>query len=112
MTAWPSGHEIQLHINCWETAYDNNNRFTAICPRHIPYISSPSHCLLFATRAHTIATCFAVISRLCRLEILQKCNDNNHFTALCTGLPGWASTGNSCKSVASIDWRSLSQAAL
>jgi len=29
----------------------------------IPYISSPSHCLLFATDAHTIATCSAVESR-------------------------------------------------
>jgi len=30
-------------------------------PLHTPYISSPNHCLLFATRAHTIATCFAVV---------------------------------------------------
>ena len=33
-------------------------------PPHIPYISSPNHCLLFAQHAHTIATCFAVISIL------------------------------------------------
>jgi len=31
---------------------------------HIPYISSPNQCLLFATHAHTIATCFAVVSIL------------------------------------------------
>ena len=29
-------------------------------PPHIPYISSPNQCLLFATNAHTIATCFAI----------------------------------------------------
>jgi len=28
------------------------------------YISSPSHCLFFATHAHTIAACFAVVPRL------------------------------------------------
>jgi len=33
-------------------------------PLHTPYISSPNHCLLFATNAHTIATCFAVVPRL------------------------------------------------
>jgi len=31
-------------------------------PPHIPYISSPNQCLLFATHAHTIATSFAVVS--------------------------------------------------
>jgi len=30
-------------------------------PIHTPYISSPNHYLLFATHAHTIATCFAVV---------------------------------------------------
>jgi len=30
-------------------------------PPHIPYISSPNQCLLFATHAHTIATCFGVV---------------------------------------------------
>ena len=33
-------------------------------PLHTPYISSPGHCLLFTTHAHTIATCFAVVPRL------------------------------------------------
>jgi len=33
-------------------------------PPHIPYISSPNQCLLSATHAHTIATCFAIVSRL------------------------------------------------
>jgi len=31
---------------------------------HTPYISSPNQCLLFVTHAHTIAPCFAVVSRL------------------------------------------------
>ena len=33
-------------------------------PPHIPHISSPNQCLLFAVHAHTIATCFAVVSIL------------------------------------------------
>jgi len=33
-------------------------------PPRIPYISSPNQCLLFAAHAHTIATCFAVVSIL------------------------------------------------
>jgi len=33
-------------------------------PPHIPYISSPNQCLLIATHARTIATCFAVVSIL------------------------------------------------
>jgi len=36
-------------------------------PAHIPYISSPNQCLLFATHAHTIATYFAVVSTLYHL---------------------------------------------
>jgi len=32
---------------------------------HTIYISSPNHCLLFAAHAYTIATCFAVVQRLC-----------------------------------------------
>jgi len=34
-------------------------------PLHTPYISSPSHCLLFTALAHTNTTCFAIILRLC-----------------------------------------------
>jgi len=34
-------------------------------PPHIPYISSPKQCLLlFASYAHTVTACFAVVSRL------------------------------------------------
>jgi len=36
-------------------------------PLHTPYISSPNHCLLFATHVNTIATCFAVVARICHL---------------------------------------------
>jgi len=40
-------------------------------PLHTPYISSSSHCLLFTTHAHTIAACFAVVSRLCHLILVS-----------------------------------------
>ena len=40
-------------------------------PPHTPYISSPSQCLLFATHAHTIATCFAVVPRLHHLFLVS-----------------------------------------
>jgi len=39
-------------------------------PLHTPYISSPNHCLLLAAHAHTIATCFAVVPRLCHLILV------------------------------------------
>jgi len=39
-------------------------------PPHIPYISSPKQCLLFATHAHTIATCFAAVSLLYHLFLI------------------------------------------
>jgi len=32
---------------------------------HTPYITSPNHCLLFATHDLTITTCFAVVPRSC-----------------------------------------------
>jgi len=34
-------------------------------PLGLAHISSPDHCHLFATHAHTIAICFAVVMRLC-----------------------------------------------
>ena len=48
---------------------------------HIPYISSLNQCLLFATIAHTIATCFAVVhvSRLCHLFIIRYCHGQDSF---------------------------------
>jgi len=40
-------------------------------PLHTPYISSSNHYLLFATHAHTIATCFAVVPKLCHLNLVS-----------------------------------------
>jgi len=40
-------------------------------PLHTPYISLPNHCLLFAAHAHTIATCIAVVSKLCHLILVS-----------------------------------------
>ena len=39
-------------------------------PPHIPYISSPNQCLLFAAHAHTIVTCFALVSILYNLFLV------------------------------------------
>jgi len=39
-------------------------------PLHTPYISSPNR-LLFTAHAHSIATCFAVIPRLCHLILVS-----------------------------------------
>ena len=41
-------------------------------PLYTPYISSDNHCLLFATHAHTFATCFAVVPRSCRLFLISQ----------------------------------------
>jgi len=38
---------------------------------HTPYISSLNHCLLFAALAHTIATRFVVVPRLCHLILVS-----------------------------------------
>jgi len=40
-------------------------------PLHSPCISLPNHCLLFTTHAHTIATSFAVVPRLCHSIIVS-----------------------------------------
>ena len=39
-------------------------------PLCTPYISSPNHCHLLAAHAHTIATCFAAVWRLCHLMLV------------------------------------------
>ena len=39
-------------------------------PPHIPYISSPNQCLLFAAHAHTIRTCFVLVSILYHLFLV------------------------------------------
>ena len=40
-------------------------------PPHISYISSNNQCLLFTTHAHTITTCFAVVSILLLLLLIK-----------------------------------------
>ena len=40
-------------------------------PLHTLYISAPNHCLLFTAYAHTIATCFAVVPRLCHVILVS-----------------------------------------
>jgi len=48
-----------------------------------PYISSPSHCLLFATYAHSITACFAIVPRLCYL-ILVSTNSRFALSSIST----------------------------
>jgi len=40
-------------------------------PLHTPYVSLTNQCLLFATHANTIATCFAVVPRLHNLFLVS-----------------------------------------
>ena len=40
-------------------------------PLHTPYISSSNNCLRFTAHAHTIATCSAVVTRLCHLILVS-----------------------------------------
>jgi len=56
-TSW-SGTLSSVYLLAWHA------------PLHTPYISSPNHCLLFAVHAHTIATCCAVVPRLCHLILV------------------------------------------
>jgi len=56
-------------------------------PLHTAYISSPNHCLLFSTHAHTIATCFTVVPKLCHLILVSFSTIYLEFylVALCHG---------------------------
>jgi len=56
-------------------------------PLHTPYISSPNHCLLFAAHAHTIATCFAVLLRLCHLILVSLSLNSLLITLSCSFTP-------------------------
>ena len=49
-------------------------------PLHTPDISSPNHYLLFAAHAHTVATCFAVVLRLCHLILVSLSTLSQLFT--------------------------------
>jgi len=46
-------------------------------PFHTLCISLPNHCLLFATHAHTTATCFTTVPRLCHLILVSQSITSN-----------------------------------
>ena len=48
-------------------------------PPHIPYVSSPSQRLFFAAHADTITTCFAVVSILYRLFLVNQYHNIVNF---------------------------------
>jgi len=68
----------------WSTSW-----YVVWSPRpHTPYIYLPNQCLLFATYAHTIAVCFAVVPRLYYLFLvflstpyLEICLLPKHYTS-------------------------------
>jgi len=59
-----------FNLHAWQSFPQSLSKFCLVYlltwhPQlHTPYISSPSYCILFAARAHTITTCFAVVLRL------------------------------------------------
>ena len=78
------GHQMSLicfilpvHFTCLTVFFHNLSpsflvyTFAWHPPLHSLYISSPNHCLLFTAHAHTIATCFALVPRLCHLILLS-----------------------------------------
>jgi len=77
------GHQLYLicftiYCDPWHPPCSLTVFFHKLCPSlawhpplHSPYISSHNHCLLFAAHAHTIATCFAVVPRLCHLILVS-----------------------------------------
>jgi len=52
---------------------------------HTPYISSPNHCVLFAAHAHTTATCFAVVLKLCHIILVSL--STLHLELSCSLMP-------------------------
>jgi len=66
---WPTGRKMErlgmLHpVHVHDSLFPQSlSKFSLVYllawypPLHIPYISSPSHCFLFATHAHTITAC-------------------------------------------------------
>jgi len=75
-------------------------------PPHIPYISSPNQCLLFAAHAHTIATCFAVVSILYHLFLVFLSTPGVKKTQVKT-LIGWRLIG--WRNVWNMRWRAPDQ---
>jgi len=68
----------QFNLHAWQSFPQSLSKFSFVYllawhPQlHTPYISSPNHCLLFKPHAHTIATCFAVVPRLCHLILVSQ----------------------------------------
>ena len=58
LSAWQSFCTSLVYLLVWSP------------PPHIPYISSPNQCLLFTAHAHTITTCFALVSILYNLFLV------------------------------------------
>ena len=71
-------HGFLLQFPCLTVFLHNVTKFSLIYllawhpPLHTPSISSPNHCLLFAAHAHIIATCFAVVPKLCHLILVSQ----------------------------------------
>ena len=85
---------LPFQFTCLAVFFHSLSKFLLVCllachpPFHTPYISSPNHCLLFAAHDHAIATCFAVVPRLCHLILvalstlyleLLSCSLMSHF---------------------------------
>ena len=68
---------LPIQSTCSTVFFHNLSKFSLVYllawhpTLHTPYISSSNHYLLFATCAHTIATCFAVVLRLCHLILVS-----------------------------------------
>jgi len=65
-----------FNLRAWQS-FSTVSKFSLVCLLawhpllHTLLISSPNHCLLFAAHANTIATCFAVLARLCHLILVS-----------------------------------------
>ena len=68
---------LPVQFTCLTVFFHNLSKFSLVYflawhPQlHTPYIFSPKHFLLFATHAHTIATCFAAVPRLYHLILVS-----------------------------------------
>jgi len=86
---------LPVQSTCLTVFFHNLSKFSLVFllawhpPLYTPYISLPNHCHLFATHAHTIAACFAVVLRSCRLILvflstlyLEFCLVVSHHTSI------------------------------
>jgi len=68
---------LPIQSTCFTVFFHNLSKFSLVYllawhpPFHTSYISSPNHNLLFATHVYSIATCFAVVPRLCHLILVS-----------------------------------------